>query len=72
MGGDRSIHWPGPSEGEDFELLFSITAPNLALLQQQSVEAVVVGRVTDADAGRILHLPDGRRVPLAGGYDHFA
>jgi hypothetical protein len=32
----------------------------------------VVGRVTDAPAERVLVFPDGKRVSLGGGYNHFA
>jgi thiamine-monophosphate kinase len=58
--------------GEDFELLFSITEPNRQFLADQAIDAVVVGRVTDAPAERVLVFPDGKRVSLGGGYNHFA
>ncbi len=60
------------SGGEDFELLFSISARNKQLLEKQAGKVVVVGRVTDAASGCTLVLPDGRRVPLTGGYNHFS
>ena len=59
------------SGGEDFELLFSIAPDKLKVLRDSGVDVTVVGRVTEAAAGRHLIMPDGRRVPLAGGYDHF-
>jgi thiamine-monophosphate kinase len=59
------------SGGEDFELLFSIAPDKLRVLHDSGLDATVVGRVTEAAAGRHLILPDGRRRPLAGGYDHF-
>lgn len=60
------------SGGEDFELLFSITPENLRVLTAKGVAVTVVGRVTDANAGRMLVHPDGSRVPLSGGYNHFS
>lgn len=60
------------SGGEDFELLYSISARNKQQLEQRDVEVMVVGRVTDAASGRTLLMPDGNRVPLAGGYNHFS
>jgi thiamine-monophosphate kinase len=60
------------SGGEDFELLFSISPENRLRLQEKGVEAVVVGRVTEASSGRQIVLSDGTRSPLPGGYDHFS
>ena len=48
-----------------------IESQNRRELEKQGVELTVVGRVTDAAAGRWLRLTDGRRVPLRGGYNHF-
>ncbi len=61
------------SGGEDFELLFSIPPAMLPGLRSsdRTVDVTVVGRVTEAAAGRHLIMPGGQRVPLAGGYDHF-
>ena len=60
------------SGGEDFELLFSISPNNKQLLEEKGIPVTVVGRVTEAVAGRVLSFPDGRRVPLSGGYNHFS
>jgi thiamine-monophosphate kinase len=60
------------SGGEDFELLFSISEDKLSLLEQRLSGLVVVGHVTDTPSNRILVLPDGKRTPLIGGYDHFS
>lgn len=60
------------SGGEDFELLYSISARNKQQLEQRDVEVMVVGRVTEAASGRTLLMPDGKRVPLVGGYNHFS
>ncbi len=60
------------SGGEDFELLFSISQKNLRLLETKGIEIYIVGRVTEAEAGRSLILPDGKRTSLAGGFNHFS
>lgn len=60
------------SGGEDFELLFSINAEKRRFLEEKKIPAVVVGRVTDAASGRLLLLPDGKRISLSGGYNHFS
>ena len=57
--------------GEDFELLFSISPENKRLLAGQGIQVVTVGCVTEAQSGRILTFPDGRRPSLSGGYNHF-
>jgi thiamine-monophosphate kinase len=59
------------SGGEDFELLFSISSENKRLLAGQGIQVVTVGCVTEAQSGRILTFPDGRRPALSGGYNHF-
>jgi thiamine-monophosphate kinase len=69
--GSEPLQW-ALSGGEDFELLFSISDEKLALLEQQLSGTAVVGRVTDSPSDRTLLLPDGKRIPLAGGYDHFS
>jgi len=60
------------SGGEDFELVFSIAPGGLQQLESRGIDAVTVGRVTDESAGIVLRLPDGKRQPLAGGYNHFS
>lgn len=60
------------SGGEDFELLFSISPQNKRLLEEKGIPISVVGRVTEAVSDRTLSFPDGKRAPLAGGYNHFA
>ena len=56
--------------GEDYELLFTLPeadAPKLA-----SDTYAVVGQIVEPDEGVTLRLPDGNRVPLAGGgYKHY-
>lgn len=59
------------SGGEDFELLFSISSQNKQRLLEMGIQLTAVGRVTDAAAGRVLVCPDGTRLPLRGGYNHF-
>ena len=60
------------SGGEDFELLFSISPENKQLLEKKGIAVTVVGRVTEATAGRVLSFPTGKRLALSGGYDHFS
>ncbi len=60
------------SGGEDFELLFSISPENKQLLEEKGVQVTGVGWVTEAASKRILTFPDGRRIPLSGGYNHFS
>ena len=57
--------------GEDYELLVSIAPSSLHKLQKQGVSLIEVGTVTNADAGRLLKFPDGKTLPIDGGYDHF-
>ncbi len=60
------------SGGEDFELLFSITSENRQLLEEKGIPVTMVGWVTEAASDRILALPGGKRIRLAGGYNHFS
>jgi len=60
------------SGGEDFELLFSITSENRQLLEEKGISVTVVGWVMEAASNRILAFPDGKRIPLSGGYNHFS
>ncbi|MFO7713008.1 thiamine-phosphate kinase [Desulfosarcina sp.] len=60
------------SGGEDFELLFSISAQNLRRLLNKGIQATVVGRLTEAMSACSLKFPDGKRTPLSGGYNHFS
>ena len=57
--------------GEDFELLFSISTANKKRLEEKGIRVDAVGKVTEAESGRRLLLPDGKRIPLSGGFDHF-
>ncbi len=57
--------------GEDFELLFSLPPEKLPFLKEKGIQVVVVGCITEADAGRDLVLSDGNRRALSGGYNHF-
>lgn len=59
------------SGGEDFELLFSMAPDKLDQLAQTNVTCYRVGHMV-AEKGRPeLIMPDGSRLPLPGGYDHF-
>jgi thiamine-monophosphate kinase len=60
------------SGGEDFELLFSVSEVGKQRLEEKEISVVAVGKVTEAAAGRHLLLPDGKRSPLSGGYNHFS
>ena len=57
--------------GEDFELLFSLPPENLQHLVEKGIQIFVIGRITEADTGVNLVLPDGNRRVLSGGYNHF-
>ena len=57
--------------GEDYELLFSMAPQKIPRLEKQGVSLIQVGKVTEAEAGRLLKFPDGKTLPLGGGYDHF-
>ncbi len=54
--------------GEDYELLFSASAGELARLEQ--LDVTVIGEVLPADQGIWLRRGD-RREALSGGFDHF-
>ncbi len=56
------------SEGEDFELLFTLSAREAKRLPKKFR---VVGRVVPRGRGVKLLKKDGRLVPLTGGFDHF-
>lgn len=57
--------------GEDYELLFTISEQNLALLSKQGIAGNPVGKITDAASGANLILRNGKRISLSGGYNHF-
>ena len=59
------------SGGEDFELLFSISAESKQRLDGKGIDVAVVGRITDTSSVRVLEFPDGTQKPLIGGYNHF-
>lgn len=59
------------SGGEDFELLFSIDPVNLKELEKTDVTYYQVGQITEMSEGVTLLTPDGNKIPLPGGYDHF-
>ncbi len=61
----------GLSGGEDFELLFSIAPENAERLAAMELGCHLVGRVVERSHGPRLIEPDGKSVPLPGGYDHF-
>ena len=58
--------------GEDYELLFTISAKNYTALRKTGLECHEMGRITSVTAGTVLVHPDGRRTALEGGYDHFS
>lgn len=58
--------------GEDFELLFSISADNAEKLRQQGVECFQLGKVTADPNTIVLHTPSGDTSDLSGGYNHFS
>jgi thiamine-monophosphate kinase len=66
------------SDGEDFELLFTIAARDAAGLRAKwrrrfNLPLTEIGRVTPSNGRICLVTADGRRRPLpAAGYDHFA
>ncbi len=57
--------------GEDFELLFTVDPRKFRLLSAKVQGLFRIGRIV-SEAGIWLIRPDGRRVPLEGGFDHFA
>jgi thiamine-monophosphate kinase len=57
--------------GEDYELLFTISPEKVDRLNQTGVQWYWVGTVTDS-LDRILITKSGEKIPLRGGYDHFA
>ncbi len=62
------------SDGEDFELLFTVDPSNREQLERLDlgVEISIIGRITEAAAGRVLVDPQGRASALApGGYEHW-
>lgn len=69
--GCSALDW-ALSGGEDFELLFSIAPQNLVELNRLNLGLHNVGRVTQRTASAILITSEGRRLPLPGGYEHFA
>jgi len=62
------------SDGEDFELLFTVDPSDGEQLGRLDlgVEVSVIGRVTEAATGRVIVDQEGRAVPLEpGGYEHW-
>jgi thiamine-monophosphate kinase len=59
------------SGGEDFELLFSIAPAKVADLKQAGLDCNPVGRIVPQSEGVVLVGPDGGRISLPGGYEHF-
>jgi thiamine-monophosphate kinase len=58
--------------GEEYELLFTLSDAEFEKLEAMGVDATVVGRITDKDAGVVVVREDGTQEPLApGGWDHF-
>jgi thiamine-monophosphate kinase len=61
--------------GEDFELVVAAASNDAGTLQRVVAEVgtplTVIGEVRPAGEGVTVHLPDGSKRPLAGGWDHF-
>lgn len=62
--------------GEDFELLFTVSAPDIDVVlesaRRASLRITRIGVLVPPDEGRVLVLPDGSIVPLEPeGWDHF-
>lgn len=57
--------------GEDFELLFTISAENKALLDKCDIGYYNIGRITKHKDQILLITPEGVQKPLVGGYNHF-
>jgi len=67
------------SDGEDFELLFTLAPRNQARFgrawkkQFPKLPATCIGTILTQPSKRTLHLPDNTSIPLpAGGYQHFS
>lgn len=67
------------TDGEDFELLFTLSPPQAARLKRESPVLAqksvgpfcAVGTIAEKRQGLRLLRPDGSTEPLPGGYDHF-
>lgn len=62
------------SDGEDFELLFTVDPSDREQLERLDlgVEVSVIGRITEAAAGRVIVDQEGSPEPLEpGGYEHW-
>lgn len=57
--------------GEDFELLFTISSENIALLKNSNISCYDIGRITKDKDQILLITPEGNMEPLVGGYNHF-
>lgn len=72
----REALWHALNDGEDYELLFCVAPAKGAELAESGVADVpvsVIGRVVDAEEGRVLVRPDGTREEIVpGGWEHLA
>ena len=66
------------SDGEDFELLFTLSPKNRARFEAiwkkkfPTLPATCIGTILSNPSNRLLHLPNGTSAPLRpGGYQHF-
>lgn len=64
--------------GEDYQLLFTLREQDASQVawrvhEDCGVPVTVIGRITEAPAGRVLTYPDGETLPFPGqgGHDHF-
>lgn len=68
-GNDKAFEW-ALSGGEDFELVFTVSARKLKQLEKYGKVRKVVGRILPRGEGLWL-VKNGQREKLPGGYDHF-
>jgi len=69
-----STYYCALSGGEDFELLFTISKPNLAKLRKikniKNNDITVIGEITNNKKQLELILDNNKRVDMPGGWDH--
>lgn len=58
--------------GEDLELLFTISPPNLEKLTSSGFKFYIIGSITGNANTFVIVEEDGGRSPLPSGFDHFA
>ena len=58
------------ADGEDYELLFSISEKKLPMLEETGITWYKVGKVVEGGADPIIVIDEGR-YPLSSGFNHF-